>query len=389
MGRAVFEKKALLLGVSIAGIFAFGYLWRIGSLLPGANADELGTITAARSLKDIAHNLINAPYHLLQYLLEKLPIAHLTAGRLSSAIWLALFAGCFYFIAKSWFGRPTAAFGILLLITNPYALIIGRTATPRVMLFWPVVVTAAISWALQTERRINLAWLVFCLSLGLSLYTPGMFWILLVALVFVRGELKKIVSVIPKKVTYSGLVLGLLLLIPLGYSLIKGQTSLRELLWLPASWHNWPTMLEYLGWGLSSLAIKTAAHSDYILGRTPMLGIGELVLLLFGAYALSRRLIRAVYFLATVLLPVLVLAAINHSVAPLYFALPIFMLLAAIGVRFLYIEWRRVFPLNPLPRALALGLIAATLLIHAAYGLRYSLVAWPHNPDIKLSYVLK
>lgn len=61
----------------------------------------------------------------------------------------------------------------------------------------------------------------------------------------------------------------------------------------------------------------------------------------------------------------------------------------AAGLRYLYIEWRHVFPLNPFAHSMALGLISLVVAASLLYGARYSLTAWPHSAEAKSSYVLK
>jgi hypothetical protein len=69
--------------------------------------------------------------------------------------------------------------------------------------------------------------------------------------------------------------------------------------------------------------------------------------------------------------------------------LPALAILSAAGLRYLYIEWRSIFPRNPLPLSFALVIISLLVGLQVAYGLRYSLVAWPHLAATKQLYVLK
>jgi succinate dehydrogenase/fumarate reductase cytochrome b subunit len=59
------------------------------------------------------------------------------------------------------------------------------------------------------------------------------------------------------------------------------------------------------------------------------------------------------------------------------------------GLRYLFIEWRRVFPRNPMAKYFAIALMFGLILIHVFFGIRYSLLAWPSSADTRQTYMLK
>jgi hypothetical protein len=69
--------------------------------------------------------------------------------------------------------------------------------------------------------------------------------------------------------------------------------------------------------------------------------------------------------------------------------LPGVAILDAIGLKYLYEHWFSVFPFNPLARGFAVAMISLLLLSQLAYGLRYALLAWPHNMETRKEYVIK
>jgi hypothetical protein len=83
------------------------------------------------------------------------------------------------------------------------------------------------------------------------------------------------------------------------------------------------------------------------------------------------------------------LSGLNDIFAVLGLALPLLMIVVGMGLRYLYIEWRQVFPLNPIAKTFAIGLMSALVLIQVAYGIRYSLLAWPVVVAPHSIYVLK
>ena len=82
-------------------------------------------------------------------------------------------------------------------------------------------------------------------------------------------------------------------------------------------------------------------------------------------------------------------AGINRNLVLLTPALAAFSVALAAGLRYLYMEWKSVFPLNPIPKYMAIVLIASLALLHVSYGLRYSLSAWPNTTETRATFMLK
>ena len=85
----------------------------------------------------------------------------------------------------------------------------------------------------------------------------------------------------------------------------------------------------------------------------------------------------------------IVAAALNRNLLLLIYVLPAVAVAVAAGLRYLYMEWKSIFPKNPIPKYLAVALITGLVGMHIAYGLRYSLLAWPNTAATKSTYVLK
>jgi hypothetical protein len=94
--------------------------------------------------------------------------------------------------------------------------------------------------------------------------------------------------------------------------------------------------------------------------------------------------------LSLILIPIIGASAIfSSSTLLLIIALPGLAILDAAGLRYLYTRWFIVFPINPLARAFAVCLVSLLVLSHVAYGVRYALLAWPHNVETRKVYVVK
>jgi hypothetical protein len=127
-----------------------------------------------------------------------------------------------------------------------------------------------------------------------------------------------------------------------------------------------------------------------------MLGVVQSILLIFGAVAMFTQALAVGYMLLIFIVLCIFAAAINspavigNGYLPIIFmALPAISMFVAAGLRYLYIEWRTIFPRNPLPRALAICLMVVLVSMQVFFGMRYALVAWPHTTDTLRLYMLK
>ena len=140
---------------------------------------------------------------------------------------------------------------------------------------------------------------------------------------------------------------------------------------------------------VTAIFIKTPYSQNLILGRLPLLNLIQITFLVFGAYALwSAAKTKTLALAAGILLGILA-AGLNNNLSLLALCIPALGIFITAGLRYLYIEWRGVFPRNPLAKNLALLLIGAVVVVNFIFGLRYSLIAWPHSMPTRSTYVLK
>ncbi|MGH7156689.1 MAG: hypothetical protein ACREGG_01050, partial [Candidatus Saccharimonadales bacterium] len=268
-------------------------------------------------------------------------------------------------------------------------IIAGRQASAEIMFFCPLAIMASYYWLLRDERTKTLAWLVLALVCGLFIYVPGMVWWLVGAAILMRKKLTAVISELPSWLLSVGVAIFVILLVPAGLSIFNEWRLVKDFALIPAHWPSPIHLLKNLGWMLSSLVVKTPYHSDLITSRLPILNIIQIALLAFGSYAMWTAARSKAIVLAVSVAFSVVAAAINDNINLLILGLPAVAIFIAAGVRYLYIEWKGVFPTNPIPRTLAMVLIACLVLTQLAFGLSYSLVAWPHSLATKTTYVLK
>jgi len=140
---------------------------------------------------------------------------------------------------------------------------------------------------------------------------------------------------------------------------------------------------------VSAVFIKTPSQQNLIVGEIPLLSIVQIACLVFGIFAMWRAVRSKTIALSAAVVFAVVAAGINKDITLLALALPSIGIFTSAGLRYLYIEWRSVFPFNPVAKTMALTLMAVVVATHVLYGVRYSLVAWPNTETTKQAYVLK
>ena len=370
-------------------IFAVAFFYHLGSAPAGLNPAELAAKNNSRSLSAIYHNPLYAPHQLVLLALHKLGLSGHFGLRLSSVLFAAAFTLAFYKLARHWFGKTVGLFSAVLLFSTPLFAIAGRQASTQIMLMAPVAVMAIYIWLVRSQKKPALAWFSLLIVAALSLYVPGMIWWLLAAAIINRQKLLAAIEDVPPPLAALALLLFLVLLVPAGLAVASRPDLAKSFAAMPG---HWPTALQLaknLGWMIGSLFVKTPYHSPLIIGRLPILNIIQIALLVFGFYAMwsvARR--KSAALILGVVLAV-ILATINNNFDWLILGVPALAVFIAAGLRYLYIEWRSVFPRNPIPKSVALSLMCLLVIVQLIFGLTYSLVAWPHTNATKQSYVLK
>jgi hypothetical protein len=374
---------------ALAIIIFFLFFWRLSSLTPGLAPSEVSTRSISLGLHNIYHDPINAPHKLLQFVFLKLSPHSAISLRLPSVIAAGIFGLCFYRLASGWFGRLIGLFGTLIFISLPLFIVAGRSGSGQIMLFSPIVLSWLYVWLLKTGKSKPLVWSLLILSSSVLIYTPGIIWFIAGSLLISRKRIMAAISEIRPLVSGLSLALAGLLVAPLAASSINNPSIIKRLLLIPDHWHPATTLAKNFGQMLLTLFARTPAHNQLVLSRLPLLSVVVVVLVVFGVYAMQAAARAKAVWLGLLVLFAVTAAAVNNDLIYLALGLPAIGLLAAAGLRYLYIEWRNIFPRNPVPKTFALVLIAAVTLSQLYFGIRYALVAWPQSVATRTTYVLK
>jgi len=374
----------ILVGTGSFMIFA----WKLSTLTPGLSKDEVSQRSASSSIKAIFSNPVNAPHKLLQHFFMKLEPGHIGYLRLPSVICALIICFCFFKLASGWFGRIIGLFASLIFATLPLLVILARQATPEILFFSPVIFIWLTMWLTKPDSRKSVAWIILLLSFSLLVYTPGVLLWGLAGLAIARKRIIQAVSLVPRWISALGLLLVLSNIAALIYSGLKHHGVLKSIVLIPSN-TGALSLFKNIGWMILSLFIRTGTNSPFVLARIPILNILLLGLLVFGVYAMQGVAKLKAFSLAGSIIFGVIFAGLNNNIAILAFGLPAAGMFIAAGLRYLYIEWRSIFPRNPVPKTFALAFIAAVTLSQLYFGLRYSLIAWPHSQQTRSVYMLK
>src|SRR3989344_4861970 len=218
----------LILTISLVLLFIFSFFfWQLGSMTTGLGPEEFQSRQNSQDAQQIIKHGINAPYYLLQYGLLQVISDEIIALRLASVIVALMIFIFLYLLFKSWFGQTVALFAALVFIATPWVIIVSRTATPSVMFLWSIVVIACFILMTRSKKRSAAWWLLLCIALGLSLYTPGVMWLLLLAIPVVGRLLADATRRTRGMYLVAGMTIVILLAIPLGLALTLEPSRIK------------------------------------------------------------------------------------------------------------------------------------------------------------------
>lgn len=365
--------------------FAVLLFWRLGTLLPGYTQAEAQTFQSSTSLRGIFDQPVDAPFTLITYGLSYLSAHSYLFTRITAIIFGLATLAAFCWLAQYWFGRRTALFATILFGTSAWFLHTARLGTPDILLFGVLALIACSVWLKRTNSRVAL---LFCFAIASGLlYVPGMIWIVAIGTIFywrtIRNAFRRelwLVSV--------GVFMILSALLPIAWAIYRTPELWKTFLGLPAvGWPNWSAVAHNLYEIPASFFVRFFdATPDIWLGKLPILDVFSMAMVFIGGYVcIKHRRLTRVKLIGFALLVGLVLASLEGAVS-ISILVPFIYLVVAAGLGYIIEQWLKVFPRNPIPRFLAIGLISVAVLAASGYSLRHYFSAWPENRDTRAVY---
>ncbi len=370
----------------IAGmLLAVGIVtFRLSQLLPGVNSLEHKTINSGRTIAAIRQDPINLPYKVAVWLAHKLDVRNPTNFRYIS-IAIGLFCLIVFFIVvRRWFGFWVSAVSSLMLLTSSWFLHLIRLAAPDVGQLSVMVLIGFGLW-LKSHRWPYAALVVGVGLTALSLYVPGLFWIMLIGIIHQRHYIARTMKQTKWLMPLASIMLAALLA-PLIWQTILSPKLALTVFGLPTSLDAAKAIFGSLVSLPSHLFWHGPNDASLWLPGTPLLDYLSAVLAVLGLYNFVqyRQLDRSKLTLGF-LLAGLVLSVLTSSTL-LGFLLPIVYILIASGLAFMINQWLTVFPRNPFARGLMIVLIALAVSSVSYYQLSHYFLAWARHPETRASF---
>ncbi len=383
-------KKADLLIIVGWILVAVGLLWVFypGNMPKGFSVNEHLVKSSSSEIDEIYKNPTNAPQRLIIYSAQASGQTSHTTLRLVSVIFGLIFAACFYYLVRNWFGKTIGLMSTIIFCLSTFFILASKQASGEIMLFAPIAVMAAYMWLTRTDRK-SLALILLLASVGIAIYIPGMVWFLAGGLILGWKKIAAAVEDVPTSYVALGFLALGALMIPLGMAIINDWRIVKFIALVPENVPDPITLLKNTAWMTSALFIKAPQGSVLILGGLPLLSLVQSALLVFGVYAMFSVAKKKLLSLTLAVIFAVLVAGLNNRLSLLFLGLPAIGILIAAGLRYLYIEWRGVFPHNPIPKSLALILMTMLVGIQLVYSLTYTLAAWPNAPATKTNYMIK
>jgi 4-amino-4-deoxy-L-arabinose transferase-like glycosyltransferase len=353
--------------------------FRLNTLLPGHgySAREVDTQAISRSMTNILHHPVDAPYKVVaRALIEILP-NHLVVMRITSVLFGLGTVVLFYYLVHHWHGRRIAILATILFGLSSWFLHAARLGTPDVMLFSAFALFAC-GVRLKDSTRPRYVTIAACILFALALYMPGMIWLVLAGVIWQAKTIWRQFSSTPILITIGAALLLLLLLAPLAYGIYLNPDVVQPLLGLPAHFPTPLHVLQNLVLIPVHIFVRAGSQPELWLARTPLLTIFGVIMFVFGvfSYLRHRQLMRVKLFIGILVIG-MILISFNGPVT-LSLLVPFIYLIIAGGMAYFLGQWLAVFPRNPIARGVGTGAIAILVLLSCTLSLRHYFVAWPH-----------
>ncbi|HJP81707.1 MAG TPA: glycosyltransferase family 39 protein [Candidatus Saccharimonadales bacterium] len=370
-----------ILGYVGIGLVFTALLVMAGFFVPGGLSEaEMRSVVASSNItlsftQFDPSSIIDLPYHLLQRIsIDLFGISNISI-KLPSLILGALSTFGMLILLRIWFQRNVAVITTALTLTTGQFLYATQSGTPGIIyIFWSIWLLVSATLVARRSKW-SLFWkIAFFAIAALSLYTQLSIYILIALLgaIIFHPHLRFLVRQLSKARLTLAFICSLILLIPLGYAIIKQPSVGLTLLGIPTTSPD--IQANALQLVRQYFDFTTLSSGTMV---TPIYGLGSAALILLGIFRLATAKYTVRSYLLTawavLLIPILLLNPrfINITFVPI-------LLLIAMGISTLIGNWYQLFPRNPyarvaglLPLAILIGGMVLSGVDRYMYGYQY------------------
>ena len=372
----------LLVLALFIGILSIAAFYVPGALRQGEMQSAL--TSGALSMQSInPESVVNLPYYILQRL------SFLTLGvtpfsiKLPSIILGALTAIGIFVLTRTWFRRNVAVITTAIAISSTQFLFLLQDGTPAILFsFITVWLLAACTFVTRSQLFTTFWKVVACVLMATALYIPlGIYVVLAIVITAsLHPHIRYVIRRVARVRFTIALLLGLISVAPLIYAIIIKPSVALMLLGIPTEGLNLPASLLTAGQDLFGFFSTSNSHQ-----LRPLYPLATTLLILIGIYKLLTVKYTARSYTVLILGACLtLLVAINPTHATALY--PIAVLMIAMGIATLIVNWYKLFPRNPYARVA--GLVPITVLVVGLVfsGLMRYMNNYTYNPNILSHY---
>lgn len=372
----------LLVLALFVGILSIAAFYVPGALRHGEMDSAL--TSGALSMQSInPESVVNLPYYLLQRL------SFMTLGvtpfsiKLPSIILGALTAIGIFVLTRTWFRRNVAVITTAIAISSTQFLFLLQDGTAAIIFsFITVWLLAACTFVTRSHLFTTFWKVVACVLMATALYIPlGIYLVLAIVITAsLHPHIRYVIRRVARVRLTIAILLGLISVAPLIYAIIIKPSVALMLLGIPTEGLNLPASLLQAGQDLFGFFSTSNSYQ-----LRPLYPLGTTLLILIGIYKLLTVKYTARSYTVLILGACLtILVAINPTHATALY--PIAVLMIAMGIATLIVNWYKLFPRNPYARVA--GLVPITVLVVGLVfsGLMRYMNNYTYNPNILSHY---
>lgn len=327
--------------------------------------------------------VVNLPYHLLQRVSFSVLGVTTLSIKLPSIVLGALTAVGVFLLVRTWFRRNVAVLATVLAVTTTQFLFLIQDGTPAITFSFITIWLLTISTYVTRGHTFTTFWKVAAgVLMAAALYVPFGIYVVLALIITAsfHPHIRYVIRRVARSRVILAILLGLVAMAPLAYAIVLKPEIGLTLLGLPNHTGHLVDNIVQTGhtmFGLFSPSTSYIIQPLYSLGVMLLMGIGVYKLLTVKHTARSYT----VLILSMFVLPIV---AINpEHTAVLY---PLAVLMIAMGIATLIINWYKLFPRNPYARVaglVPLSIFAAGMIFTGV--MRY-INNYTYNPQVLSHY---
>ncbi len=342
------------------------------------------TAAQSQSIRLIFDNPLNAPYKFASYLLLTLSPSVRMVRAVSFIFFVAASVSVFYAL-KHWHTLRASLLASLAFTTNAVMLGTARLGTPLITAVSFYVFASFLLWQLHTRSNKAVPIVVF-VALSALLYTPGVFWFLLILSIVYWKNIKKLFMNVKRQALLVGMLCALIIMFPLLFSFVRDARQLADWLLLPTS-VDWNTIPRSILRVPSAFIYRMPVESLINVSRLPVFDLASGFLFLIGlhAYRKNLRLDRVRVMIGSALAGIII-GAFGQVLVAIVMLIPFAFSVIAAGIEYLLDQWNSVFPRNPYAKSFGFIMVTTVILFGSYYQLSRFLVVWPQTPQTREIY---